>query len=415
MPEATQKLLLLVADGMGDWPLDALDGKTPMDAAYTPAMDSLAAQGVVGRCQTVPPAMPPGSDVANMALLGFDPDAYHTGRGPIEAAAQGLELDPEDLIFRLNLVTVSAYAPQGLMEDYAAGHIDTEEAAALLRAMLIELPSLQSGNVGPDGGRFEIYPGVQYRHLLVARQAAGSILERMAIRPPHDILDQAIGPDLAAYAASPRLYGMLREAAHFLATPTIAKQSRANALWPWGQGRPMNLPPFEEAFGLRGAVISAVDLVKGLGRAACMHVPDVAGATGLLDTNYAGKVQAAADFLHDGGEFVYVHIEAPDECGHMGDAHLKKEAMERFDALVVTPLVEMFGDEAAFLVTCDHYTPVAERTHTRDAVPFALSWPGCTSPSKVARFTEATANAAGLLVSPGHALLPWALEQLGNG
>ena len=376
---------------MGDLPVPALGGRTPMEAAETPHMDRLAREGVVGLCRTVPTGMAPGSDVANMALLGFDPARHHTGRGPIEAAAVGLALGADDVVFRLNTVTVSEFADAGLMRDYSAGHIATEVSTPLVEAI--------GRQCCPPG--YEVHPGVQYRHLLVAKGAAESAEARVRVRPPHDITDQGIAPDLAQLRGAPALWKFACRAAEVLAGPDNG--SKANAVWPWGQGRALTLPSFAGEFGLRGAVVSAVDLVKGLGRAAGMTVLDVPGATGLLDTNYEGKVAAALEFLRD-GDFVFVHVEAPDECGHGGDAAAKTEAVARFDARIVAPMLAALGDRAAFLVACDHPTPIAVRTHTSDPVPF-LFWKQGIQPSGATAFSEREAAGTGLLVEPGHELL----------
>ncbi len=392
-----RKLVFLIADGMGDLPVDSLGGRTPMEAAATPVMDRLAREGMVGVCRTVPQGMAPGSDVANMSLLGFDPAHNHTGRGPIEAAAMGLPVAPEDVVFRLNTVTVSEFAEAGLMRDYSAGHIATPASTALVEKL--------AAACLPDG--YELHAGVQYRHILVAKGAAGREEASVYVRPPHDITDQPIAPDLAELRRAPALYDFAAKAAAVLAGPD--NPTKANAVWPWGQGRALKLPDFAATFGLRGAVVSAVDLVKGLGRAAGMAVLDVPGATGLLDTNYEGKVAAALAFLRD-GDFVFVHVEAPDECGHGGDAAGKTEAVARFDARVVAPMVEALGDDAAFVIACDHLTPIAIRTHAADPVPF-LFWKPGVIPSGAAGFSEAQAAKSGLTVDAGHALLPWAMDQ----
>lgn len=394
------KLLFLIADGMGDWPLDELGGRTPLEAAKTPNMDALANSGLVGTAQTVPQGMPPGSDVANMALLGFDPASHHTGRGPIEAAAQGLVLDPEDLIWRLNLVTVSKFDIDGLMRDYSAGHIATEQATALINGLQTLL----------GGAEFDFYPGVQYRHLLVQKGGAQQPEAKLLVRPPHDITDKPIKPDLKTLSKSALLWDVVHEAVEMLGKP--GNKTKANAIWPWGQGRPLNLPDFREKTGLRGAVISAVDLIKGLGRAAGMEVIDVEGATGLLDTNYQGKVDAALEFLET-GDFVFVHLEGPDECGHGGNALDKMEAISRFDARVVGPLLKALeGRETAWLTTCDHFTPIVEKTHTTDAVPFILNYPGCKA-SGLDSFSEKNAVSTGLALDKGHELMKFALEKIG--
>jgi 2,3-bisphosphoglycerate-independent phosphoglycerate mutase len=356
-----KKILFLVADGMGDWPLADLGDKTPLQAAKTPHMDRLAATGTLGTCQTVPQGMLPGSDVANMALLGYAPQTFHTGRGPIEAAAQGLDLQTDDLIWRLNLVTQSAPDEHDrTMLDYSAGHIST----AIGRQIVNHLQK----NLGDD--TFTFYPGIQYRHLLVQKGGAHAPEAKLVINPPHDITDQPITRDMTTYAQSSRLTNLISKAGELI--KPWAKECAANAIWPWGQGSPLFLPAFQKTFGLHGAVISAVDLVKGLGRAAQMDVLDIPGATGFLDTNYQGKVDAALAYL-DRGNFVYLHVEAPDECGHMGDAQKKIQAIEDFDARILGPLLDVYGTkDAVWVVTCDHFTPIARRTHTTDPVPFLV-------------------------------------------
>ena len=386
------KTVFLVADGMAGWPLDILGGRTTLQAASTPTLDLLAPKSRTGRCRTVPQGMPPGSDVANMSLLGYDPKAYHTGRGPIEAAAQGLNLSSDDLVWRMNLVNLTELSEQGVMRDYSSGHIDTAIAAPLI-ARLAEM-----AGTGP----FKPIPGIQYRHLLVQRGGAGTAAAALAIRPPHDILDQNIAQDLRAFASFPELDAFLREAHEFLRHETT---SLATSVWPWGQGRPLTLPAFTERFGLRGAVVSAVDLVKGLGRAAGMNVLEVEGVTGLIDTNYEGKVHAALEFLQS-GDFVYVHVEAPDECGHMGDAQLKKRAIELFDQRIVAPVLAALADQdATIVVTCDHFTPVVRRTHTEDAVPFLIYRTKTPSADGPAVFDEDTAQETGLFLHEGRDLL----------
>lgn len=390
------KTVFLVADGMAGWPLDALGGRTTLQAAATPTLDSLAPRSRCGLCRTVPEGMPPGSDVANMSLLGYDPRAHHTGRGPIEAAAQGLVLDPDDLVWRMNLVNLTELTDAGVMLDYSSGHIGTAVAAPLV-ARLAEMAR---------GTAFQPVQGIQYRHLLVHRGGALTDAAGLNIRPPHDILDQPVAQDLAAFATFPELEAFLKAAHEFLRSePT----SQATSVWPWGQGRPLILPAFADRFGLRGAVVSAVDLVKGLGRAAGMDVLEVEGVTGLIDTNYEGKVRAALEFLQE-GDFVYVHVEAPDECGHMGDAELKKRAIELFDERIVAPvLAALEGEDASIVVTCDHFTPVVRRTHTEDPVPFLVFRTREPRADGPAVFDERTAGASGLFLPQGLDLLPFCL------
>lgn len=407
MPDApSRKYLFLIADGMGDWPMQELGGKTVLGAANTPAMDAMARQGLAGLCRTIPPGMPPGSDVANMSLLGYDPAANHTGRGPIEAAAQGLALAPDDLVWRCNLVDLTALAPHGIMRDYSSGHITTEAARALIAQMQATLPSLQDGPL-------QLIPGIQYRHLLVQKGGATGPEATLHIRPPHDLTDRPIADDVAAYAGSAALAPLLQEAAAFLAGPH--NPTRARSLWPWGQGRPLHLEDFHRKSGLRGAVMSAVDLINGLGRAAGMTVLHAEGITGLLDTNYEGKVQAAMDFLDSGGDFVFLHVEAPDECGHAGNMEDKIESIQRFDARVVQPLYQRYGQtDAVFCIACDHLTPLEVRTHVPEPVPFLLYWNGCHLCAGLSVFTEATAANTGLVIEPGHTLLDWIVRTTGG-
>lgn len=403
------KLLFLIADGMGGWPGEMPGNTTCLEAAATPNMDALAATGIVGVCQTIPEGMPPGSDVANMSLLGFNPALHHTGRGPIEAAAQGIKLDPDDLVWRMNLVSVSELSPAGNMLDYSSGHITTEASEPLVRDL--------EEHLGDETFRF--YPGVQYRHLLVHKGGAVEAEAGLKISPPHDITGKSLHLDMREFSRCARMWDLL-----FLAEERLAQtatHTKANAIWPWGQGRPLILPGFKESFGRVGAVISAVDLVRGLGRAAGMEVILVPGATGLIETNYQGKVDAALKFLEH-GDFAFVHLEGPDECGHAGNAVEKTEAISRFDARIVAPLLKALqnsdaGQDVALVITCDHFTPIAERTHTPDAVPFLLWHPGCKAPgcepSGLTAFSEAQARSTGLVLEAGHELLRWVLRQLG--
>ncbi len=393
------KILFLIADGMGDWPLEELNGKTCMEVAETPNMDELAATGMVGRIHTIPQGMAPGSDTANMSLLGFDPALYHTGRGPIEAAAQGLALDKNDLVWRLNLVNLSSLDPNGHMLDYSAGHISSKEATPI-----IERLQKQLGNE-----TFSFVSGIQYRHLLIQKKGAVAKEARLNISPPHDITNKALRADLKTFSQSPVLWDILHEANQILAEDW--NTSQAKSIWPWGQGSPLKLPNFEQTFGLSGAVISAVDLVKGLGRAAGLNVLDVPDATGLLDTNYQGKVEAALQFLEH-GDFVFVHLEGPDECGHGGNAKDKIEAIHRFDTQIVKPLRKaLAGQKCAWFCACDHFTPIIERTHTTDPVPFLLHFPACPA-SGVKAFSEQNSASTQREINPGHEIVQWVLQQI---
>lgn len=400
------KLLFLIADGMGDWPVEALGGQTPLAYGRTPHMDALARDGIVGTCRTVPPGMAPGSDVANMALLGFDPATHHTGRGPIEAAAQGLELAPDDLVYRLNLVTVDPpeLIESGTMRDYSSGHITTEASTPLVEDLASHFGT----------GEFQFFPGVQYRHLLVHKGAATGVEAGIRVEPPHDITDKPLAHSWSELAKSPALLELVQNCSARL-RDNPANATKANAVWPWGQGRPLSLPSFFQRSGLHGAVISAVDLIRGLGRAAAMQVVEVEGATGLVNTNYLGKVVGALDFLRHGGDFAFVHLEGPDECGHGGDVWCKVIALERFDKLIVGPLLRALAEDKedlAVLVTCDHLTPLAIRTHHEGPVPFLLWSSRGLAPNGAGNFSEVEA-AKGVFIEPGHTLLDWVLRQLG--
>ncbi|WP_320008759.1 cofactor-independent phosphoglycerate mutase [Maridesulfovibrio sp.] len=390
------KLLFLIADGMGGWPIDELGNKTTLAAANTPNMDMLAGKGLIGTCRTVPKGMAPGSDVANMSLLGFDPAAYHTGRGPIEAAAQGLKLGPDDLVWRMNLVNLSELSESGTMYDYSSGHIGTEQSVPLVEKLQAEL--------GND--EFTFYPGIQYRHLLVQKDGAKKMEAGLNIRPPHDLTDKPIDADIREYAKRAGLDKLIRDAAEILAE----SGTKAVSIWPWGQGRPLNLPPFDKKFGMKGAVISAVDLIKGLGNASGMEVIDVEGATGLVDTNYEGKVEAALKFL-EYGDFVYVHLEGPDESGHMGSVEDKVKSIERFDSRIVGPLLDKYPlDQANYVITCDHYTPIETRTHDETPVPFIMTSPRLIASGETS-FTEETADRSGIIIPDGHKFMQWVLKK----
>ncbi|CCO24848.1 cofactor-independent phosphoglycerate mutase [Maridesulfovibrio hydrothermalis] len=391
------KLLFLIADGMGGWPIEELGDKTTLEAANTPNMDMLAGKGLVGTCRTVPKDMAPGSDVANMSLLGFDPRTYHTGRGPIEAAAQGLDLDPDDLVWRMNLVNISSFEENGTMFDYSAGHIGTDKSVPLVEKLQKEL--------GND--EFTFYPGIQYRHLLVHKGGAKKAERELEIRPPHDLTDKPIADDVKEFAKSPLMNKLVRDAEKVLA----GNGTKAVSIWPWGQGKPLTMPPFKEKFGMKGAVVSAVDLIKGLGRASGLEVIDVEGATGLVDTNYAGKVEATLKFLEH-GDFVYVHLEGPDESGHMGSVEDKIKSIERFDKLVVGPLLEKYPlDKANYVITCDHYTPIETRTHDAAPVPFILTAPKCIA-SRLESFSEEIADRTGIIIPEGHDFMQWVLDKI---
>ena len=359
------KYVILVGDGMGDLPLPQLEGRTPLEAASTPVMDFLAHRGHLFRLQTVPPGFAPGSDVANLSLLGYRPGECYSGRAPLEAASMGVELPPDALAFRCNLVTLEQGDGGGLtMADYSAGHIETPDAAELIQMLDREL--------GSEECRF--YPGVSYRHLLVWRgESSGLVTE-----PPHDHSGRDVSSIWRRYLEAPGLSRVVEEASRLLeAAPynrncVAGGKSPANAIWLWGEGKPPAMRTLREQYGVGGALISAVDLLKGIGVYAGMEIIEVPGATGYLDTNYAGKVSAALDAL-DRHDLVFVHIEAPDEVSHQGDLEKKLQAIEDFDSLVVGPVLEGLqrrGEDFRLAVTMDHFTPLSTRTHAGMPVPF---------------------------------------------
>jgi 2,3-bisphosphoglycerate-independent phosphoglycerate mutase len=395
------KYVILVGDGMGDYPVAELGGRTPLEAAATPNLDLLASRGELGCARTIPPGMEPGSDIANLAIMGYDPARYHTGRAPLEAAALGVALGPQEVAFRCNLVTLRPEGDRLFMEDYSAGHISSDAARELIGALEAAL--------GREGRHF--FPGVSYRHLLV--WAAGQASWRTF--PPHDWTGKEVGHLMAGEAQA--LWELVRASWPILADQEVnrrrlaAGERPATSIWLWGQGRPPQLPTLQERYGLAGAVISAVDLIRGIGRYAGLKAILVPGATGFLDTNYAGKVAAALEALKD-VDLVFVHVEAPDEAGHSGELALKLRAIEDFDAQVVGPLLAGLPALGAHrvLALCDHLTPIAVRTHTPEPVPFVL-FDSRSSRNLDRPYSEAAARAAGLLLEQGADLLPRLLER----
>ena len=392
------KYVIIHGDGMADWPCDELGGKTPLEAANKPNMDMIATRGELGLVATIPPGMPSGSDVGTMTMLGYDPARYHTGRAPIEAASQGIELAPDDVVFRMNLVSLkpgSDGAP--IMDDFTAGHITTEEAAAIVADLRSRLAR--------DG--IELHSGVSYRHLMVWH--GGPVGTQLT--PPHDITGKPVASHLPRGEGADRLLAIMEGAAAILREHPVnrarstAGKPTATAVWFWGQGRRPAVPTLKERFGLEGSVISAVDLVNGLGRLAGLARIRVPGATGFLDTDYAAKARYGLESLRR-RDFLLLHIEAPDEAGHMGRADLKREAIERIDELIVGPLLRdlpTLGDFRLLLMP-DHATPCKLKTHSNEPVPFAML--GATrSDSAQRRYTEADAARTGVAVMDGYRLI----------
>ena len=359
------KYAVLIGDGMADYPIEQLGGKTPLEAARTPNMDFIARHGRLGRVTTVPKGMAPGSDVAIISILGYDPLKYYTGRGPLEAANLGIRLEGNDVAFRCNLITVG----ENKIIDYSAGHISSKEAEILIRSLDKEL--------GTD--KIKFYPGVSYRHIVVIKDAAFTDLRKIICRPPHDIIGKKVSKNLPKGDDVEILIKLMRDSRAVLESHEInlvridLKENPANMIWLWGQGRDPDIPKFSDKYGLTGSVISAVDLIKGLGRIIGLQVINVPGATGYYDTDYKGKAEAALKQLKH-QDFVFLHVEAPDEAGHNGDLREKITAIERFDQMVVGTILSAYKRKKNFrvIVLPDHATPVSLRTHTDDPVFFGI-------------------------------------------
>lgn len=395
------KYIILLGDGMADYPIGELNNQTPLQAAETKGMDSIASRGRLGMVQTIPQGLEPGSDIANLNILGYDPHRYLTGRAVYEAASSGVKLDSQDVAFRCNLVTLGDSDGDTIMEDYSAGHITTPEASEIIFQL--------DQALGNDEIRF--YPGISYRHLMVWKSGNPDI----KTTPPHDISGKSISSFLPQGEGSKKLQRLMDEARAVLAGATtnqdrVATSKRpANGIWLWGQGRPINLPPFREKYSLDGSVISAVDLIKGIGISAGLTSVSVPGATGYLDTNYLGKAEYALKELNE-KDFVFLHVEAPDEASHSGDLSSKIQAIEDFDTKVVKTVlqgIKQFG-EYKVMVLPDHRTPISKKTHTSEPVPFAFCSSKnipATEPHSSVLFNESAAEKTGLFVKEGFSLI----------
>ncbi len=405
------KYAIVIPDGCADEPVDALGGKTPLQAAAKPNMDRVARTGVVGRSNNVPASLTPASDVATLSLFGYDPLQVYTGRAPLETAAMGIALGPDDWAVRCNLVTVE----DGTMRDFTAGHIGNAEGRALLSAVQAALGgSVPAGQEGA-GGRLEFYPGVSYRNILVYRSAgAAPFTTATRTQPPHDIPDQPVAAYLPQGPGGGLLRGLMERSRDVLRDHPVNQARRAagpssrpaTQVWLWGQGRAPHLRPFVEVYGKRGAILSAVDLVRGVGILLGWTRIDVPGATGYLDTDYAAKGRYGVEALkqHD---LVCVHVEAPDEASHEGRADAKVQALERIDRHIVGPLLEALPayGEWRILVSPDHRTPLRTRAHAHGAVPFATAGTGIGTRGQ-ASYDEAVAAASDLAFERGHELMP---------
>lgn len=360
--------MILVGDGMADYPISDRRNKTALQLANTPNMDFISTSGTKGIVKTIPEKMDAGSDIAILSILGYDPARYYTGRGPLEAMGMHISLDKEDIAFRCNLIAEK----EGKIEDYSGGHITNEEAKELIKVLNEEFKAKEEEEI-------KFYPGLSYRNILVLKSYDLKKEEEIGCAPPHEIIGTSVDENLPKE-------GILREIilrskqvldAHEINIRRVEEnKKKANMVWLWGRGRKPSIPEFSEMYGVRGSVISAVYIVKGIGRCAGLDVIDVPGATGYIDTNYAGKAEYALRSLED-MDFVFVHVEAPDEASHVGDIDMKVKAIEDFDELVVgnvlKGLEEKFANDGyKILVLPDHYTPVELGTHTKEAVPFAI-------------------------------------------
>ena len=401
------KYVVFLGDGMADYPLEKLNGKTPLMVANKPNIDALSKSGELGIVKTVDESMAPGSDVANLSVLGFDPTRYYTGRSPLEALSIGVNLSDRDVTFRANLVTLSDEEnyEDKTMVDYSSGEITTSEAHELIDYIK---ENLKLDNIS-------FYGGTSYRHLMVWDGGSTNV----KLTPPHDISDRKITDYLPEGDGDSTILSIMKKSYELLLDHPINKDriarglNPANSLWVWGEGTKPKLSYFEDKYGIKGTMISAVDLLKGIGTGAKMDVLEVEGATGTVETNFDGKADAAIDALKNGTDFVYIHMEAPDECGHHGDLEGKTKSIELIDEKVVGPVVEYLkstGEDFKILVTPDHPTPIALKTHVRDAIPF-LIYDSRKDTKLNLSYDEENAKSTKLYIEPGYKLMEKLLDK----
>jgi len=402
------KYLVVLCDGMADTPSDYLNGKTPMELADKPTMDEMAKVSEVGLCRTVAKGLKPGSDVANLSVMGYDPAVCYTGRSPLEAASIGIDLKDTDVTLRCNIVTLSGEEKyeDKTMVDYCAGDISTAEAEEIIKTVQEKL-----GNE-----IFSFYSGVSYRHCLVVKNGTTTLGN---MTPPHDISGRVIGEYLSTHKNAEELISLMKKSYEFLKDHPVnlrriaEGKNPANSIWLWGEGTKPLLQDFKEKNGVSGAVISAVDLLKGIGICANMSTPEVEGATGYIDTNFAGKADAAIEEFKSGRELVYIHVEAPDECGHRCEPENKVKAIGLIDELVlkrVKEYLEDAGEDFRILVCPDHPTPLLTKTHSSEPVPY-LIYDSRKSIAGVDTFTEANAAATGNFIEHGPSIMDRLLEK----
>ena len=401
------KTLVLLCDGMADYPVKELGGKTPMGASVTPNMDKLAKKSYMGLVKTVADNMKPGSDVANLAVLGYDPQIYYSGRSPLEAGSIGIDMKPTDVSFRCNLVTLSDeadYADKTIL-DYCADDISTAEAREIVKTLAEHF----------NNDEFQLYSGVSYRHCLIWNNGTTDV---GTLTPPHDITGKPIKDYIPSHPNAKKLYDMMVESYDVLKNHPVnkAREARglrpANSMWFWGEGTRKSLMPFGEKYGLKGSIISAVDLLKGIGKFSGMNVVDVEGATGYIDTNFEGKANAAIKEFKNGQDFVYIHVEAPDECGHRHEIENKKKSLELIDEKILGPVLNALEqyDDYKVLIMPDHATPLELRTHTNDPIPFLMYHKKGEVEGKD-EFTEQTCKDTGVYIEDGHNILSMFLKR----
>lgn len=363
------KYLVIVPDGAGDEKIEALGGKTPLETAELPFINSLAAKGEVGMVKTIPPGIAPGSDAANLSVMGYDPSVYLTGRSPLEAASIGIDMSDTDVAFRTNIITLEGDGEYEdlIIKDHSSGDITTAEADELIKAV----------NEAFGNENIHFYTGTSYRHCLIVKNGATGF----ELTPPHDVLTQRVGDHLPKGEGSEFITEMMKKSYEILKDHPVNKSrierglNPANTLWIWGQGKKPQLSPFYDKYGIKGTAISAVDLIKGIAICAKLNSVDVEGATGTLHTNFDGKAQAAIREFKDGKDFVYVHVEGPDECSHQGDMPGKIQCLQDIDRKITKPIVEYLreaGEEFKVLEVPDHRTPLAIRTHSSTPVPYVI-------------------------------------------
>ncbi|MCH5193808.1 MAG: cofactor-independent phosphoglycerate mutase [Oscillospiraceae bacterium] len=400
------KYVVLLCDGMADYPLEELGGETPMSKSVTPNMDALAKDSVIGLVKTVADGMKPGSDVANLSVLGYDPAVCYTGRSPLEAGSIGIDMLPDDVSFRCNLVTVSDepnFADKTLV-DYCADDISTEEAKELVTFLASHF----------DNEEFKLYSGVSYRHCLIWH---GGTLDVGTLTPPHDITGRKVTEYLPDHPNAEKLFDMMKKSVELLKDHPVNKAREAkglrpaNCIWLWGEGVRANLANFYESHGLKASMISAVDLLKGIGKFAGMNVVNVEGATGYIDTNFKGKAEAALKELANGQDFVYIHVEAPDECGHRHEIENKVKSLEIIDKEILGTILPELNkyDDFKLMILPDHPTPLSLKTHTNDAVPFMIYTKSVKAEGKPV-FTEKTAAETGLYIEKGPSIMNYFID-----